>query len=404
MARDSAGDTSVDAKTLLADIISDGQAQRIAEVAEQARSSIGGFSEKPEGMSFSEVLDWISQINADAIASLQDDRPPDLALARGLGARCCEAQVALADAQTLQRMVFDSDWRHLFLSLRRRAVSMETAVDVTAAHWELMSQIGDAIVEVYREAETNRKMRRAERNAVLVDALLTGAMPDPDTTFARLNELMIAQAPFYCVVVILVARLGEAPLPNIENSLRRESFDSAWRLGAESQVGIVAVQSHSSLRRLKDVLIRLKAVGTGLSGPVSALEIPKGWRLAELASATTNEYEQVVVFGDDVTNTMVAAASPEVLRLLGDHGLSEILPLPQVTREHLLETFERWLDCKGSVRLTAIALDRHPNTVRQRLNKIQELTGKSLENPRDLADLVVLIRFARSNFSSTGAR
>ncbi|MGC7299589.1 PucR family transcriptional regulator, partial [Mycobacteroides abscessus subsp. massiliense] len=92
-------------------------------------------------------------------------------------------------------------------------------------------------------------MRRAERNAVLVDVLLADAMPDPDTTFARLNELMIASAPFYCVTVIRVAKLGEAPLPNIENLLRRESFDSAWRLGAEAQTGIVAVQSRSGAIR-----------------------------------------------------------------------------------------------------------------------------------------------------------
>lgn len=402
MAHDSANDMSVDARTLLADIVSDGQLQRVVDIAERAENLIAGFSEKPGGMPLSEVLDWIERINADAVASLREDRPPDLALARRLGVRCCEAQVALADAQTLRRMVFDSDWRHLFVSLRSRSISVEIAVDITAAHWELMNEIDDAIVEAYREVETSRKMRRAERNAVLVDVLLADAMPDPDTTFARLNELMIAPAPFYCVIVIRVAKLGEAPLPNIENLLRRESFDSAWRLGAEAQTGIVAVQSRSGAIRLKETLVRLKAAGTGISVPVSALEIPKGLRLAQLASETTTEREQVIVFGDNVTDTTIVAASPEVLRLLSSQSFREVLRLPDATREHLLETFERWLECKGSVRLTALALDRHVNTVRQRLNKIQELTGKSLDNPRDLADLVVLIRFARSDLSSTG--
>lgn len=386
----------MDARTLLAEVISDGQVQRIAEVAERVQNSIGGLFEKPDGMRLSEVMDGIRRINADVVAALLEGRPPDLALARGLGARCCEAQVALADAQTVRRMVFDSDWRHLFGSLRTRAVSMESAVDVTAVHWELMSQIDEALVGAYREVETNRKMRRAQRNAVLVDALLAGAMPDPDTAFARLNELMIATAPFYCVAVVVAAKLGEAPLPNIENLLRRESFDSAWRLGAEAQVGIVSVQSQSGARQLKDALVRLGASGTGISVPVSALEIPKAWRLAQLASETTNEREQVVIFGDNVAHTAAVAASPEVLRLLSEQTLHEVLRLPEATREHLLETFERWLDCSGSVRLTAVALDRHPNTVRQRLNKIQELTGKSLDNPRDLADLVVLIGFERS--------
>lgn len=273
---------------------------------------------------------------------------------------------------------------------------MEATVDVTAAHWELMNQIDEALVGAYREVETNRKMQRAQRNAVLVDALLAGAMPDPDTTFARLSELMIATAPFYCVAVVVVAKLGEAPLPNIENLLRRQSFDSAWRLGSEAQVGIVAVQSQSGARQLKDALVRLGASRTGISVPVSALEIPKAWRLAQLAAETTNEREHVVIFGDNVAHTATVAASPEVLRLLSEQTLREVLRLPEATREHLLETFERWLDCGGSVRQTALVLNRHPNTVRQRLNKIQELTGKSLDNPRDLADLVVLIGFERS--------
>ncbi len=392
---------SVDARTLLADVISDGQIERIAEVAERVEDSIGGLFAEPDGMRLSEVIDCILRINADVVASLIEGRPPDLALARGLGARCCEARVALADAQTLRRMVFDSDWRHLFISLRSRAVSMETAVDVTAAHWELMSQIDEALVGAYREVETNRKMQRAERNAVLVDALLAGAMPDPDTTFARLGELMIATAPLYCVAVVIVAKLGEAPLPNVENLLRRQSFDSAWRLGSEAQVGIIAVQSKSGARQLKDALVRLGASSTGISIPVSALEIPKGWRLAQLAAETTSEREQVVIFGDNVARTATVATSPEVLRLLSEQTLREVLRLPQATREHLLETFERWLDCGGSVRLTALALDRHPNTVRQRLNKIQELTGKSLDNPRDVADLVVLIGFERAASKST---
>lgn len=84
MAHDSANEMSVDARTLLADIVSDGQLQRVVDIAERAANLIAGFSEKPGGMPLSEVLDWIERINADAVASLREDRPPDLALARRL--------------------------------------------------------------------------------------------------------------------------------------------------------------------------------------------------------------------------------------------------------------------------------------------------------------------------------
>lgn len=86
MAHDSANEMSVDARTLLADIVSDGQLQRVVDIAERAANLIAGFSEKPGGMPLSEVLDWIERINADAVASLREDRPPDLALTGASGA------------------------------------------------------------------------------------------------------------------------------------------------------------------------------------------------------------------------------------------------------------------------------------------------------------------------------
>jgi DNA-binding PucR family transcriptional regulator len=61
--------------------------------------------------------------------------------------------------------------------------------------------------------------------------------------------------------------------------------------------------------------------------------------------------------------------------------------LPDEEREMLFETFRVWLDNYASVRGAAEVLICHPNTVRHRLRRIEQRTGRSLSRPRDVAEL-----------------
>ena len=68
--------------------------------------------------------------------------------------------------------------------------------------------------------------------------------------------------------------------------------------------------------------------------------------------------------------------------------LGAVLDLPAEDRQGLLETLRAFFDEGGSTERTARALHCHPNTVRYRLHRIAELTGRSLNEPRTLAELV----------------
>jgi GAF domain-containing protein len=61
---------------------------------------------------------------------------------------------------------------------------------------------------------------------------------------------------------------------------------------------------------------------------------------------------------------------------------------------HLLETLERYLGKRGAIRTTAVALHVHPNTVRQRLERIAEITDLDL-GQTDLLALEVVVKLAR---------
>lgn len=67
----------------------------------------------------------------------------------------------------------------------------------------------------------------------------------------------------------------------------------------------------------------------------------------------------------------------------------------------LLDTLERYLAERGSVVESARALFIHPNTLRQRLGRIEELTGVSVETA-DLLSLELAIKLARLHGQSDG--
>jgi DNA-binding PucR family transcriptional regulator len=65
--------------------------------------------------------------------------------------------------------------------------------------------------------------------------------------------------------------------------------------------------------------------------------------------------------------------------------------LPDEAREILFETFRVWLDTDASVCATADILFCHPNTVRKRLHRIEQRSGRSMSRPRDVTELCLAL-------------
>ena len=75
--------------------------------------------------------------------------------------------------------------------------------------------------------------------------------------------------------------------------------------------------------------------------------------------------------------------------------LDGVRDLPDDDREVLFDTFQAWQDNDSSVRTTAKQLAVHPNTVRHRLRRIENHTGRSLSRPRDVAELCLAFEVRR---------
>ncbi len=224
-----------------------------------------------------------------------------------------------------------------------------------------------------RELETRLQQAGADRSPTLV-AVVAGFPDQPDqleVTRSVLEDVALhlgtpVVAPHRDRVVALVPGL-----PGAEQTLRR-AFD-----------------------RLAPGLGRARLVA-GISGPATrdalagALEEARfGCRLAEAGRAPVS-----VVTADQVTSHVLLLASvpDEVRRTFATRVLGAVRDHDERTEAGLLDTLQTFMDCSCSWTRTAHALHVHVNTVRYRIERLEQLTGRDLGRLEDRVDVFLALR------------
>jgi hypothetical protein len=189
---------------------------------------------------------------------------------------------------------------------------------------------------------------------------------------------------------LVVAAEIPAALPRVEELLQNLGIASAWQQLPGLYVGLVSLRPES-LDRVLDLLRRIAAGRAGVSPPYDvAGRIESALRLARTALVASTGRELVTVF-DREPLTMVAVADVEVAQRVVQVVLGGLDDLPRDDREVLLDTLAAWSTHNGNAGETAVHLYVHPNTVRYRLRRLEERTGRSLSNPRAVAELVLAL-------------
>ncbi|HEY0228090.1 MAG TPA: helix-turn-helix domain-containing protein, partial [Mycobacterium sp.] len=88
-------------------------------------------------------------------------------------------------------------------------------------------------------------------------------------------------------------------------------------------------------------------------------------------------------------------SAPEAMTMIRSSVFGPLDTLPVEERSVLLDTFRAWVDAGGSANDTGAKIFCHPNTVRHRLHRIEELTGRSLTRPQDIAELCLAFEVER---------
>ena len=280
-------------------------------------------------------------------------------------------------------------WEQMMtLSRELPALDRDSLLTATARFWDAQDRYTDAMTTAYHATATHLVVEDAAEQAALTEALLQGR---PLGDYSRWDVAALLQLPAsgpYAIVATTPARVGQQPLPGIRSTLRSLDVFSAWRLLPDILIGIVHLPSESALQPVIALLERTATTNVGISPLFADLaDTAVNLRYARIAMASRARHgTHVTVFGDSALAVTVVSA-PDVIRRITERTLEEFRALPESERLTLTETFETWIDHNGSVPDTARSLFCHTNTVRNRLRRIEECTGRSLAAPRDLTEL-----------------
>lgn len=230
----------------------------------------------------------------------------------------------------------------------------------------------------------------------LVDALLYGRVVDQWSVWEVANQLRLPSHGSFVVVAAEVSIVGKVALPEIESKLRSLDVYSAWRLLPDVEVGIVHIKSEHHLQQILALLSRVTTDAVGVSACFDDLrDTPQAFHVAKVTlQGSAHNACRVSIFDGSILAT-AAVSRPEIMIKSAGTVLDGFADLGEEERELLFETFRAWQDSDASVRATAEVLICHPNTVRYRLRRIEQRTGRSLSRPRDIAELCLAFEVQR---------
>jgi hypothetical protein len=200
-------------------------------------------------------------------------------------------------------------------------------------------------------------------------------------------------APLGDEIVLLVPVPGDWAADEPEDESPDGGTPAAHRFAATIRAAQPVVESDRSGIRL--------AVGvSGLAESVTALpgalhEAGSARRLAALRLAAPDGTSAIsVVTSDEVASheLLLATVPASVLRSFRERLLGPLLTYDDQHRAELLPTLREFLACSGSWNACAVRMFVHVNTVRYRIRRIEELTGRDLSRLDDQVDFFLALR------------
>jgi len=260
----------------------------------------------------------------------------------------------------------------------------------------------DAMATAYREEKARRVLSDESERSALIDSVLRGRLFEQWSVWEAADYLRLPTEGPYVVMAAEIEALGEEALPQIESKLRSMDVFSAWRMLPDLQIGIVHVKTDKHLASVLALVSRIATTRVGVSTRFNDLrETAQALRYARITLRGSPDPGLLVTQFDGSILATVAVSAPEVMVKLVTPTIECFAELAQHERDILFDTFRVWVENDGSLRVTGELLFCHPNTVRYRLHRIEQRTGRSLSRPRDVAELCLAFEVHRRLMGQT---
>jgi hypothetical protein len=290
-------------------------------------------------------------------------------------------------------------WEALLEQGRNQDLGVDDRVLLMAGQriWNALDVQNAVVVDAYRRESARLERRDLQRQQSYLDGLVGGRGSDPDFAREAAEILGVAVDDSVACVAAPFDELLDEPLRAPDDRLERAGRVSHWHVRGGIYFGLVALGGTD----VADLVAALEPIAAGRVGVATSAEGIAGfaaaYALATRAAHTVPRGETHVVAVHDRLPEVLLGGSPDVASLLVEESIGPLLAHPAQQAEVLLETLRALLQHNGSPTHAAVALFCHRNTVIYRLKQIEQLTGRSLQVPRDRLLLVLgLIAAGRS--------
>jgi hypothetical protein len=321
---------------------------------------------------------------------------PGLEPPRETGRRRAEQGVPLAEILHAYRIAGKFLWAAILTEAAGTDTDPSELLGAASDLWFIIDELSGEVTTSYRDTVDERARRHQQTRNAMLDVVLRGDGGDGSRLWESVAALRLPRQGAFVVAAVPTLEAGVERVPGVEDALRRRGVQSAWRVEMDAQVGVLVVTQRMPIERVGAVLADVLGSSAGLSEVYENLEnTPTALRQARVAcrAATpdatgTIRYEQVPV-------AVLLASAPEAAALVASSILGPVLALPEAECESILSTLGVWFADQGATSAAAARMHLHRNTVRYRLRRLEELTGRSLGQPTGVAELYLALEAAR---------
>ncbi|WP_197379838.1 PucR family transcriptional regulator [Mycolicibacterium mengxianglii] len=334
------------------------------------------------------------------LSAIAADEEFDPSVAERVGVDRAREGVPLAVVMEVYRVGFHQMWEavlHEVDAQEGRTFNGGAALRILTSHVFVAQDIfTSAMAAGYRDEQARRLSRDESERSALIDALLHGRVLERWSLWEVADHLRLPTGGPYVVVATDMTVAGAEPLPGIQSKLRSLDVFSAWRTLPDVQVGIVHLKSEKHFDDVLALLNRVAAARVGVSAQFDELrDTAQALRYARVMLRGQSEPGELVSRFDGSILATAAVSAPEVLAKVVAPTLNSFSEMSEDERDVLFDTFRVWLENDGSLRVAGELLFCHPNTVRYRLHRIEQCTGRSLSRPRDVAEMCLALEVHR---------
>ncbi|SDG69984.1 PucR C-terminal helix-turn-helix domain-containing protein [Lentzea fradiae] len=330
------------------------------------------------------VVDGIRQALVkfvDRIAAPESAPDPYDDIHRKLGAWEFQCGRSLDSLQAAYRIGARVAWRHVCGFAERRKLSLR-----------LMSVLGEAMI-----AHVDELVSLSVEGYAAAQASAAGTL---ERKRRKLMELLVAEPASHWQAVLDAARAAVWPVPERIAAVALEP--SAAPVGELPAGVLVDFEDASPYLLVPDPVAVPRWLRAALPGwraavglPVPPAQARTSLDCARRVLALTREKvlpDRPVLDCSDHLVELTVLADEFLARRLAERALAPLDPLTDRQRTKLAETLLVWLSARGGAPEVAARLQVHPQTVRYRVNQLEELFGDRLHDADERFALELALR------------